>query len=340
MARFIVEHAGFGKFETIILRDTRSGAEARVACFGANLLSYRVPVKGKLFDVTDGFQTPEELEAGKGGRAWIMAPFSNRIDEGRYTFAGKSYAIPMPDPSRRVVMHGFVRQVPFEVARETPGETSVSLILTTSVIRPGVYEGYPFAVDVSVAFTLSERGLDVKISGRNVGEVAAFFGCGWHPYFRASEDGIEKLRLVIPSKGRIVPGDRLLPLAGAAAFVDMESAPELDFRPNRPQAGNVIAGRVLDGAYRELVADADGLARSYIENPETGLRVSVYQERGLMHIYTGDGVPERKRASVALEPVEFMTNAVNRPECAKDIVLAPGAERGFRFGVEARIIAH
>jgi len=211
---------------------------------GANLLAYRVPVKGRLFDVTDGFQTPDELEAGKGG-------------------------------------------------------------------------------------------LEVTISGKNVGDASAFFGCGWHPYFRASEDGIEKLRLVIPSKGRIAVGDRLLPLAGAAAFVDMESAPDLDFRPNRPNAGNVIAGRVLDGAYRELIADSDGLARSYIENPETGLRVSVFQERGLMHIYTGDGVPERKRVSVALEPVEFMTNAINRPECAKDIVLAPGTERKFHFGIEA-----
>jgi aldose 1-epimerase len=211
---------------------------------GANLLAYRVPVKGRLFDVTDGFQTPDELEAGKGG-------------------------------------------------------------------------------------------LEVTISGKNVGDASAFFGCGWHPYFRASEDGIEKLRLVIPSKGRIAVGDRLLPLAGAAAFVDMESAPDLDFRPNRPNAGNVIAGRVLDGAYRELIADSDGLARSYIENPETGLRVSVFQECGLMHIYTGDGVPERKRVSVALEPVEFMTNAINRPECAKDIVLAPGTERKFHFGIEA-----
>jgi aldose 1-epimerase len=90
---------------------------------------------------------------------------------------------------------------------------------------------------------------------------------------------------------------------------------------------------MLDGAYRELVRDADGLARSYIENPETGLRVTVFQERGLMHVFTGDTIPTRPRASLAMEPVEFMTNAVNRPECAKDIVLAPAAERSFRFGV-------
>ena len=324
MARFTTQHAAFGKYETVILRDTRTGAEAQVALFGANLLAYRVQVNGKSFDVTDGFQTPEELEAGKGGRAWIMSPFSNRIDEGRYSFGGKQHSIPMPDPSRRVVLHGFVRQLPFVIAKEDAGDSSASLTLVNCAIRPGAFEGYPFAVDVSVSFTLREGALDVAISGKNVGNEAAFFGCGWHPYFRASEDGIET-------------GDRLLPVAGKEAFADMDSAPTLDFRPGRPGNGNIIAGRQLDGAFRDLAADADGLARSYIENPDTGLRVAVFQERGLMHVFTGDTLPFRKRNSVALEPVEFMTNAVNRPECAGEIGLAPGAERSFRFGIEAGV---
>jgi aldose 1-epimerase len=60
----------------------------------------------------------------------------------------------------------------------------------------------------------------------------------------------------------------------------------------------------------------------------------VFQERGLMHVFTGDTLARRPRGALALEPVEFMTNAFNRPECREALALAPGAERSFRFGVE------
>jgi aldose 1-epimerase len=40
------------------------------------------------------------------------------------------------------------------------------------------------------------------------------------------------------------------------------------------------------------------------------------------------------RRSVALEPMESMSNAFNRPDCADAIRLEPGAEREFRCGVE------
>jgi len=53
-----------------------------------------------------------------------------------------------------------------------------------------------------------------------------------------------------------------------------------------------------------------------------------------MHVYTADTLGTRRRESIALEPVEFMTNAFNRPECQVDLNLKPGASRRFRFGVE------
>ena len=337
MPRFQIARKQFGTYPILTLRDTKNGAEADIALFGATLLAYRVPVRGKLFDVTDGFQTPEELESGKGGRAWIMAPFSNRIDEGRYTFGGATHAIPMPDPAKRVVLHGFVRQTVFDVVKESADEARAEIVLSTSVIRPGACEGYPFAVDVTVTFTLGDGKLNVQLAGKNVGTTAAPFAGGWHPYFRTGTNGIDKLRLMIPARGRIVTGDRLLPVAGEQAFATCESAPELDFRPHRPNNGNVLGARVLDGAYYNLIADEDGLARTMIEDPEAGIRITVCQEGGLMHVFTGDTLPTRKRASIALEPVMFMTNAFNRPECAADLALAAGATRVFRFGTKVQV---
>jgi aldose 1-epimerase len=62
--------------------------------------------------------------------------------------------------------------------------------------------------------------------------------------------------------------------------------------------------------------------------------IAVWQERGMMHAFTADTVTRDVRGSVALEPMECMANAFNRPECADTIRLMPGAERRFRCGVE------
>jgi len=64
--------------------------------------------------------------------------------------------------------------------------------------------------------------------------------------------------------------------------------------------------------------------------------LSVWQDRGLVHVFTGDTVARGRRASIAIEPVEVMTDAYNRPDCAAAIRLEPGTRRSFRFGVDLR----
>ena len=53
-----------------------------------------------------------------------------------------------------------------------------------------------------------------------------------------------------------------------------------------------------------------------------------------MHAFTADTVSRDARRAVALEPMECMADAFNRPECAEAMRLEPGAERRFRCGVE------
>jgi aldose 1-epimerase len=53
-----------------------------------------------------------------------------------------------------------------------------------------------------------------------------------------------------------------------------------------------------------------------------------------MHAFTADTASRDVRRSVALEPMESMANAFDRPDCADAIRLLPGAERRFRCGVE------
>ena len=71
-----------------------------------------------------------------------------------------------------------------------------------------------------------------------------------------------------------------------------------------------------------------------LRDPDTGDALTVRQSHGLMHVFTGDTLARDRRTSIALEPVELMTDAFNRPDCADAVVLAPGARREYRFGVE------
>ena len=52
------------------------------------------------------------------------------------------------------------------------------------------------------------------------------------------------------------------------------------------------------------------------------------------HLFTGDTLERGARRSVAIEPVETMTDAFNRADCEAAIGLPPGASRSFRCGVQ------
>jgi aldose 1-epimerase len=334
MSRYAIRRDVFGPYETIVLEDTRGGAKAVIARQGAILLSWRVPFGGAMVDVTDGYASPEEFTIRKGGRAWIMAPFSNRLDNGKYEFGGRFHYLGITDPVKRVILHGFLWSIVCDVAEEEATDAMACVTLTTQAIRPGAFDGYFFAVNLAVTFTMNASRLEVRLAARNVGDTDAPFGCGWHPYFKTSPNGINHLKLSIPCRTVMMADDRLLPLPGPAAYCPIDQAPEVDFRPGRPNDGNVLGTRVIDRGFADLQADADGWIRTRVEDPINGMAISVFQERGLMHAFTGDTLPTRPRGALALEPIEFMTNAFNRPECREAITLRPGRTRKFRFGAE------
>jgi aldose 1-epimerase len=94
----------------------------------------------------------------------------------------------------------------------------------------------------------------------------------------------------------------------------------------------VLAGRRLDVCFADLDPDRDARMRTTLTDPGSGITLSVWQERGLMHAYTGDNLARDGRRCIALEPVEFMTDAFNRAD-AGDVTLPAGEARIFRCGV-------
>lgn len=336
MTHYTAEKAQLGEQQILVLTDHDGQRKLRVACHGAALLSFEVPVNGMAHDIADGYKDAGEIAARPGSRFAVMVPFAGRIGDARYRFDDQPQDLqPGVTGNDRASRHGFVRNSDFDVTALTATHSSAQVTLATSTIRP--QPGYPHAIDLAVTFTLDARGITLEASMRNVGDSEAPCFFGWHPYFRVGDNAqsgntADGWELQIPARTLIRADADLIALPGPAAYVSLDDAPAFDFREPRS-----IGGAVIDHEFTDLYADADGRIRTHLRDPASGLGIAIWQERGVMHAFTADTASRDARRAVALEPMECMADAFNRPEWHDAIRLAPGAERRFRCGVEVRL---
>jgi aldose 1-epimerase len=329
MSRYTATQTRLDTQPIVVLHDSVGGREVRIACHGAALLSFTVRADdGTPHDLAAGYRDAAEIAQRPGSRFAIMAPFAGRIADARYSFAGQAQDLqPGVSGAGRASRHGFVRDADFAIIALAANGGSAQVTLGTSAIRPR--PGYPHAIDLRVTFTLDARGITLEALMRNVGADAAPCCFGWHPYFVVGDGAVDNWELCIPAQSLIRTGADLIALAGEQAYVALDDAPALDFRAPR-----LIGTSILDQGYTDLAADADGRIRTQLRDPVTGCALALWQERGVLHAFTADTVARGARRAVALEPMECMADAFNRPGCAADIRLEPGAERRFRCGVE------
>lgn len=282
---------------------------AAISPHGATLLSWQVGGQ----ELIDGYETEAEFAAYDGMRSALLAPWSNRIDDARYTWAGCEYDLgPAADGSRQA-LHGLVYQVDWSVLHS--GENTVTYQVTV-----GGLEAYPWRVKAEATYTLgrTEAGhaaLELALSCKNLSDSPAPVGLGWHPYFRLGP--VDECRAEIPADLQINPNEVLIPLEGPQAFSPKTLPAE-------------IGSQIIDLAFTQLSptpARLQGPAGT-IEMTSTiaapgGPGICPPGE-GIWHLFTADTLAFRPRTSIALEPCEFMTNAFNRPEHAPALALAPG----------------
>ncbi|PTX61616.1 aldose 1-epimerase [Kordia periserrulae] len=113
----------------------------------------------------------------------IMFPFVNRIEDGTYTFEGKTYQIACNEPAKNNAIHGLLYTRKFEVYSTDVSETSASV--TLQYTYDGTTKGFPFPFDFYVTYKFTETTLDVIMKVTNTGTQNFPFTIGWHPYFVA-----------------------------------------------------------------------------------------------------------------------------------------------------------
>lgn len=320
---YLIDYGHLGS-EPVVIVSAPDGARVVVARRGATLLRWEVNRLGARFDLTDGYRDEAELRAQDGVRNGVLAPFPNRVADARYTFAGVEHDL-LPGGTSRLIYHGFVREHPFDLAEAVVSADSARLKLTTR-IQSGWQSGYPFRLAFAVTYAVSANEIAVTTSVTNQGAFPAPYAAGWHPYFRLPGT-VDDWTLEIPARTTIRTDDALIPLDGAAAYQSLDDNPAMDFR--RPRK---LAGLVIDACFTDLAAAPGESAETVLRHTQTPDELRVWQSAGAMHVFTGDTLARDQRRSIALEPVETITNAFNRGDCAGALHLDPGQSRTFRFG--------
>ncbi len=245
-------------------------------------------------------------------RGAVLAPWPNRVVDGRYRCGGTDLLLPLTEPERGHALHGLVVWERFSVVEAAPD--AVTWVLTT-VPQPW----YPWAIEVRVSYRVdAASGLAWSVSGRNVSDTPAPFGCGIHPYLVAPAGAVDDWTLTLPAtRVQKASPDRLVPGAMAPADAVLRSGLPLRDKP----IDNAFTGLVADTA---SLRDADG----------RGVVVRWGADAPWVQVYTGDGMPSGEhRRAVAIEPMTCGPDAFN--VAAEAVLLAPGRTRGLTVTIAA-----
>jgi aldose 1-epimerase len=257
----------------------------------------------------------DELPPAASGQ--LLVPWPNRIDHGRYAFAGETHRLPIDEPERDTAIHGLARWEPWTVAGRSPDRVRLAHRLLG---RPG----YPFRLDLSVEYALGAGGLTVRHSARNAGARPAPYGFGAHPYLTLGRP-IDECELTLPAGRYLEADEREIPVGAPR---DVAGTP-LDFRSPRR-----LGDTTINSAYTDLRRDADGLVRVRLGDGARAVTLWADEAHPWLEVYTGDESPGAlRRAGLGVEPMSCPPNAF--ASGVDLIALEPGEEFSGVWGIAA-----
>jgi aldose 1-epimerase len=277
-----------------------SDSSAVVVEVGGGLRSYSVAG----VEILDGYDEHEIAPACAGQ---TLAPWPNRVRDGRYRFAEEWRQLALNEPVLHNAIHGLVNWQRWELLQESADSVTVGCDLVPT-------PGYPWSMHLETTYTLGADGLRVTHLARNTGDQAAPFGLGTHPYLQIPGVPIEDLTLSVPARTRLLVDGRLLPIGAAKV-----AGSDFDFVEPRK-----LGSTTLDTAFGDLIRDEQG-GSTVVMSAADGRTVKVWADSafGWWQVFTSHTLTgPRHRRSIAVEPMTCPPDAMRS---GRDLVtLAPG----------------
>jgi len=235
-----------------------------------------------------------------------LVPYSNRIADGRFSYGGRDYQLPLNMPPEPHAIHGDGWQAAWTVEMQEPAQ---AVLTHEPKDTPIIYKSRQH-------FRLDDKGLTASLDITNTGPGPLPFGFGHHPYFPRTERltlraGVQKVWL---------PDDRKIPK-------DEVAVPD-DWDFSEPKC---LAALDLDNCFTGFEGKAAMVW------PELGLSLSIEADPVFGHLIVF--VPPGEDF-ICVEPVSNVTNGIHQLTSGRDDtgmkVLQPGEilSGSMRFSVK------
>ncbi len=245
----------------------------------------------------------------------------NRIDGGRFSYAGKTYQFDVNEPETGNSLHGFLQDKPWaiEALKDTEEEAVVRLSYSADRNSP-FYRVYPVSFLAEILYTLNEGGLTQEVRITNTGAAVMPYGIGWHSAFRIGPT--TKMRVSVKERvqlsDRMLPTGRLLPLSD-----DEKTMRTTGLSPLYAVMDDHFTAEPIDGFHgAELIHEE--------ENVKVVYEVDSLYRHWMIWNNSQEG------SFVCIEPQNWRVNAPNLPLTADESGMA-GLEAGATVSAAAHI---
>lgn len=254
-------------------------------------------------------------------RGAVLAPWPNRVIDGRYSFDGEARQLSLTEPARGHALHGLAAWLDWQPVDDEATRPADRVSLRTVV---EAQPGYPHRIALTTTYSLDENGLTTTVEAVNTGDSAAPYGTGPHPYLVAGPGRVDEWFLDLPASDVFTfTGERLIP----DALVDVATADDgtFDFRDPRP-----IGSTFIDHAFTSLTSDDDTddaaatptFTVRVLTADGSGAAITWGAELPWVQVHTADQpVAELDRIGLAVEPMTCPPDAFNSGTDL--VVLAP-----------------
>jgi aldose 1-epimerase len=272
---------------------TRSSGESR---FSATITEVAACLREFTVDGMDLTETYPVDSTPPFGSGIVLAPWPNRVEDGRWSLDGAVQQLDLTEPDRNNAIHGLLRYSPYTVIEHT--DDSVTLAAT---VFP--QHGYPFLVDTTVRYQLVDDGIAVTHTAHNAGTAKAPVAFGTHPFLTIGDVPTNELTLTLNAASRILVDARLNPTGEASV-----EGTDYDLRD-----GLVLGDRFFDDAFGDVTV-VDGVSVHTLTAPD-GRTLELWQDSncGFVQVFTTQIFPKRNGTgtAVAVEPMTAPPNAFN-----------------------------
>ena len=280
------------------------GMTVRLIAYGAAVSELWAPDRrGEPADVVLGFDNLVQYEDPKqnpyfGGTVGRVA---FRVTQGLFTLDGRTHQLSLNVPPHH--LHGGTRGLSRVVWKADPLEDERSPVVRFHYRSPDGDQGYPGNLDVSVAYTLTDRN-ELKIDYAATTDQPTPVNLTHHSYFNlagAASGSVLGHELELrasrytPLDEKLIPTGKIVPVTGTP--FDFSRPTAIGARMHRPS-------QVADGYDLSYVLDRTGpgpIHAAKLFDPSSGRVMEVFTTQPAIVLYTGnylDGTVKGKRGAV------------------------------------------